>query len=227
MHLVENLHHLRPEFLGRSRELLSRLSSGESSPPALLITCADVALLAESLMPDHPERFFCTSALGTFVPTVSTLNSYGCDSTAAAIEYAVRVLRVGDIIVCGHTGCRAMALLCGAPAGMRSPHLSAWRARIKPIVDVLRSHYAHVTGESERQRVAEMECVLFSLENLQTYPSVRESLESGAIRLHGWCHDSASEELSAYEPASGQFEPLMGLRSLAGRPAGDFRMEPR
>ena len=206
--LLEGIHHFQREAFGCSRELFNQPSRNGQQPPTLLITCADAGLLAERISLNRPDGFHVATGLGTFIPPARAAD--GHDSIAATIEYAVRVLRVGDIVVCGHSPCGAMAaLMHGLPAGTAQPHLALWHKRGAPIRDLLRSRYAHLTGDAERQHAAELESVLISLENLPTYTCVQERLNRAALRLHGWFFKTATGELFAYDPVTGQFEPLM------------------
>ena len=208
--LIEGVHRFQRETFGNSRELLNPPSHNGQQRPALLITCADAGLLTEQISLNRPDGFHCATGLGTFIPPARTTD--GNDSIVATIEYAVRVLRVSDIVVCGHSPCGAMAtLMHGSFVGTSQPHLAGWLERVAPIHDLVRSRYAHLTGDAERQHAAELECVLISLENLPTYPCVEEGLNRGALHLHGWFFKTATGELFAYDPATEQFEPLMAF----------------
>ncbi|MBE0541874.1 MAG: carbonic anhydrase [Verrucomicrobia bacterium] len=207
--VLENLHHFRRETFGASRELLDRPSRNEPRSPALLVTCADAGLLAERLTEGNPAGFCFASGLGTFVPPANAVAKGDDDSLAATLDYAVRVLRVPDLVVCGHSRCCAMAtLLRGSLPGAHQANLTWWLAQTAPLRDLIQSRYAHLTDNAERQRAAELESVLISLENLPTYPFVRERLDEGALRLHGWFFKTATGELFAFNPAAGQFELL-------------------
>lgn len=209
---LENLHRFPLETFGSSRELLDRSARDGKHPPALLITCADAGLLAERLTQANPDGFCFASGLGTFVPPASAVADGEDDSLAATIDYAVRVLRASDIVVCGHSRCCAMAaLLRGSLSGSSQDNLTWWLERTAPLRDLIQAYYAHLTDNAQRQRAAELETVLVSLENLPTYPCVRERLDQGALHLHGWFFNTATGELFAYSPAAGQFEPLMTL----------------
>ena len=210
--LIEGVHRFQRETFGNSRELLNPPAPNGQQRPALLITCADAGLLTEQISLNRPDGFHCATGLGTFIPPASTTDGNDSDSIVATIEYAVRVLRVSDIVVCGHSPCGAMAtLMHGSFVGTSQPHLAGWLERVAPIHDLVRSRYAHLTGDAERQHAAELECVLISLENLPTHPCVQEQLNRGALHLHGWFSKTATGELFAYDLATGQFEPLMAF----------------
>ncbi|MEN9401760.1 MAG: carbonic anhydrase [Verrucomicrobiota bacterium] len=208
--LLENLHQFRPENFGASRDLLHRASHHEPPPPALLVTCADAGLLAERLTESNPDGFCFASGLGTFVPPANAVADGDDDSLVATLDYAVRVLRVRAIVVCGHSRCCAMAtLLRGSLPGTPQANLAWWLERAAPLRDLIQSHYAHLTDNAERQRAAELEAVLISVENLPGYPCVRERLEEGVLHLHGWFFNAATAELFTYNPVTGRFELLM------------------
>lgn len=208
--LLENLHQFRPENFGASRDLLHRASHNEPPPPALLVTCADAGLLAERLTESNPDGFCFASGLGTFVPPANAVAGAGDDSLAATLDYAVRVLRVRDIVVCGHSRCYAMAaILRGSLPGAPQDNLAWWLQRTAPLRELIQSRYGHLTDPAQRQRAAEQETVLVSLEHLPTYPCVRECLDQGTLHLHGWFFNTATAELFTYNPVTGRFELLM------------------
>jgi carbonic anhydrase len=207
--LLENLHRFRPESFGVARDLLQHAPLHEP-PAALLVTCADAGLLAELLTQTNPDGFCLASGLGTFVPPAGAFADGNDDSLAATLDYAVRVLHVRDIVVCGHSRCCATAtILRGSLPGAPRDYLSRWLQRTAPLRDLILAHYMHLTDPAQRQRAAEQETVLVSLEHLFTYPCVRERLDRGALHLHGWFFDTPTGELFVYNPAAGRFELLM------------------
>lgn len=142
--------------------------------------------------------------VGNIVPP-STVSG-DTNSTAAAIEFAVQVLRVSDIVVCGHSQCGAVAaLMAGGADRQIMPQLSRWLDLAAPVRRVIEKEYAHLTGDAEEENT------LFALENLQTYPCVQDRLLDGSLRVHGWFFKIATADLFAYDPESKQFEPLAGV----------------
>ena len=132
------------------------------------------------------------------------------NSTAAAIEYAVHVLGVADIVVCGHTQCGAMtALLDGLPEPAAMPHTAAWLEIAAPVREHRPTATTDIWTRPERVTAAAAENILLALENLHGYPAVAERLNAGNLRLHGWCFKIDTAEMFAYEPGVGQFQPLV------------------
>jgi carbonic anhydrase len=205
--LIEGVHKFRREEFGRYRELFARLSREGQNPHTLFITCSDSRVLAELVTQSQPGDLFVVKNLGNIVPPSEVSGS--TNSTAAAIEFAVHILGVGDIVVCGHTQCGAMtALLSGLPNPASMPHASAWLEIAAPVREIVQREYKHL-NTADRVTAAAAENVLLALENLHAYPVVAERLNAGTLCLHGWCFKIDTAEMFAYEPAVGQFQPLV------------------
>ena len=165
-------------------------------------------MLAELITQSKPGDLFVVKNIGNIVPRADATGS--TNSTAAAIEFAVEVLRVSDIVICGHSQCGAMtALLGNAPQDNRTAHLREWLALAAPVRKILEKEYAHITDHEHRIDLAAGENVLFALENLHSYPCVQDRLADGTLRLHGWFFRIATAELFAYDPERLQFAPLV------------------
>ena len=205
--LIEGVHKFRTDEFGNYRKLFRKLSQEGQNPHTLFITCSDSRVLAELITQSKPGDLFVVKNVGNIVPPSSVVGT--TNSTAAAIEYAVESLRVSDIVVCGHTQCGAMdALLRGLPEPNTQPHLSKWLALAAPVRQVLQTEYTHLQSHAEQVTAAGEENVLFALENLSTYPCVKNRLADGSLRLHGWFFTIATAELFAFDPDSKQFLPL-------------------
>lgn len=90
-----------------------------------------------------------------------------------------------------------------------TPHLRDWLKLASPVLETLKTDYAHLSGFIEREHAAAEENVLFGLDNLHSYPCVQERLMSGSLRLHGWFFKIATAELFAYDPETRQFTLLV------------------
>ena len=112
--LIEGVHRFRADEFGRYRTLFKELSAEGQNPHTLFITCSDSRVLAELITQSKPGDLFVVKNVGNIVPPASAVGS--TNSTAAAIEFAVQSLGVGDIVVCGHSQCGAMKALLDDPA---------------------------------------------------------------------------------------------------------------
>lgn len=204
--LIAGIHRFRQDKLGSYQELFHRLSREGQNPHTLFITCSDSRVLAELITQSQPGDLFVVKNIGNIVPAVGVV---GANSTAAAIEFAVQMLGVSDVVVCGHSQCGAMAALVhGLPDEKMMPHVHEWLELAVPVRRLIESNYSHLTDRDARTTAAAEENVLLALENLHTYPSVVKKLEEGTLRLHGWFFHIATAEMFAYDPLTQQFHPI-------------------
>jgi carbonic anhydrase len=205
--LIEGVHKFRKDEFGNYRRLFRKLSQEGQNPHTLFITCSDSRVLAELITQSKPGDLFVVKNVGNIVPPASAVGS--TNSTAAAIEFAVEILRVSDIVVCGHSQCGAISALLGeSRVAPTMPHLREWLNLAEPVRDTVEKKYSHLKGVDERSNAAAEENVLFALDNLHSYQCVQERLADQSLQLHGWFFKIATAELFAYDPATNQFVPL-------------------
>jgi carbonic anhydrase len=160
----------------RSRfEALSRLGQ---RPRSLIIACSDSRTDPQMVFNARPGELFVVRNVANLVPP------YGPDGephgVSSAIEFAVRSLQVRDIVVLGHAMCGGIsALLNGVPAGT-SDFIAQWVKIAEPA-----RLLAMRAAPEERQHVCERETVRLSLDNLKTFPWIRDAVEAGHVTLHG------------------------------------------
>lgn len=135
-----------------------------------------------------PGDLFVVRNVGNLVPWPG--EESGDDSVAAAIEYAVDVLKVRSITVCGHSGCGAMqALLASEPEGTPTP-LKRWLRHGQPSLDRMAADdrpWARIAGRAPADTVEQL-CltnVVQQLEHLRAHESVARALREGVLELHG------------------------------------------
>ncbi|MFI1394118.1 bifunctional SulP family inorganic anion transporter/carbonic anhydrase [Streptomyces sp. NPDC020681] len=168
------------------RDELSRLAREGQQPSQLFLTCADSRLVTSMITASGPGDLFTVRNVGNLVPLPG--KESGDDSVAAAIEYAVEVLQVNSITVCGHSGCGAMQALL-TPGGGQSP-LRRWLRHGLPSLERMRSRHrswARISGRLPAD-VMEQLCltnVVQQLEHLRAHESVARRLAEGTLELHG------------------------------------------
>ncbi|MBI5364635.1 MAG: carbonic anhydrase [Planctomycetes bacterium] len=210
--LIDGVHRFQSDEFGRYQELFQRLSRDGQNPHTLFITCSDSRVLAELITHSRPGDLFVVKNVGNIVPHAKDQDS---SSTSAAIEFAVEVLGVSDVVVCGHSQCGAMeALVNDVPTARNLEHVQRWLELAAPVREVVRTKYAHIDDRTERATAAAEENVLFGLENLHSHGCVQHRLAEGRLRLHGWFFKIATAELFAYDPRTGQFAQRIGGRGF-------------
>jgi carbonic anhydrase len=170
------------------RDELARLAREGQRPSQLFLTCADSRLVTSMITASGPGDLFTVRNVGNLVPLPGAES--GDDSVAAAIEYAVDVLKVDSITVCGHSGCGAMqALLSGPSWGARTP-LRRWLRHGQPSLERMRSRdrsWARISGRLPADAVEQL-CltnVVQQLEHLRAHEAVAQRLAEGTLQLHG------------------------------------------
>jgi len=176
---------------------LSRLGQ---RPRALVIACSDSRTDPQMVFDAHPGELFVIRNVANIAPP------YGPDDkphgVSSAIEFAVRTLRVRDIVVMGHAMCGGIqALLNGAPAEA-SDFVGPWVRIAAPA-----RARAMAAPPDQRQSVCEHESVRLSLENLMTFPWIRDAVEAGHTTLHGCYFDIRSGVLECLGE-DGIFRPI-------------------
>ncbi|MEV6854158.1 bifunctional SulP family inorganic anion transporter/carbonic anhydrase [Streptomyces microflavus] len=200
------------------RDELARLASEGQCPSQLFITCADSRLVTSMITSSGPGDLFTVRNVGNLVPPPGTAPAgSGDDSVAAAIEYAVEVLRVESITVCGHSGCGAMqALLKGEPdSGPEKPRTPLWRwlRHGLPSLERMASRrhsWARISGRLPADEVEQL-CltnVVQQLEHLRAHESVARRLAEGTLQLHGmYFHVGEAQAYLLTEGSSSGTEP--------------------
>ncbi len=198
--LVDGVHKFQKEIFGRHRVLFERLANGQA-PETLFITCSDSRITPELLTQTGPGEIFMLRNAGSLIPPWGHMGG-----EAATIEYAISVLGVKDVIVCGHSNCGAMKALLHPPAE-GFPALKRWLEHAEITRQVVMENYMDRTPE-QLLNVAIQENALAQLENLRTHPAVAARLARGALRLHAWVYKLETGEVFAFNPDEGQFRPL-------------------
>ena len=174
------------------KELFQSLSK-KQSPRCLFITCSDSRIDPSLITQTDPGDLFILRNAGNIVPT------YGSPigGVTATIEYAVAVLEVEEIIVCGHTDCGAMQALLHPQKLEKLPAVKTWLQQAETTIRIVQEHYAHLSA-NELFSATIKENVLVQLDHLRTHPSVATRLRHHDVRLHGWVYSIPTGEVWTY-----------------------------
>ena len=188
----------RYETFQRPRYLPSfaKLASGQD-PLALFIGCADSRIDPSLVAAAEPGDLFV-------VRNVANLVTPSDASASSAVWYATEVLKVRDIIVCGHSGCGGMhAALGNAP-----PALKEWLEPAEASVDLWTKFGAYDSSYAPVDQLSQVNARL-QLDNLREFDHVRARLRRGDIRLHAWWFDIAQGQLMAFDDEEGRYVPAV------------------
>ena len=206
-YLVERYQGWRATTYAENRAWYRRLAEEGQRPRAMVISCCDSRVHVTKFFGADQGEFFIHRNIANLVPPYNPDGVH--HGTSAAIEYAVRNLKVAHLIVLGHTSCGGVAGCCALCEG-KAPELEDKDSFVGAWLNLLRPGYERVAGlpEADRQSALEDEAVKISLENLMTFPFVRDALDQDRMTLHGLRIDIGEGTLSEYDPASDKFLPI-------------------
>lgn len=185
------------------------LAQGQK-PQCVFVTCSDSRIVVSQMTQTGPGDVFVVRNAGNIVPSYDPAHSGG---EWATIEYALNVLKLRDIVVCGHTHCGAVGALVSQADVSSMPSLKRWLAHAAPVLDALKHNYAQALHDDDVQTTAAAENVVHQLTNLTTHPLVRERLGAGELSLHGWLYDITDGKVFAFDEDKAQFLPLNSHQS--------------
>lgn len=200
-------------FMQFRREVLPSLSSlfqrlaNEQNPTVLLVGCSDSRLVPARLISINPGEVFEVRSVGNFVaPAGARGHSSGDVSEAAAIEFAVGILGVRDILILGHSSCGAMSALLAADQLPNAPNLKEWLTHGRAALYRQRelAYDEHLSAADKLSQAN----VLVQLDHCATYPLVRDTVDAGKLSLHGAWLDVGSGDLHLLDRQAGRFKLL-------------------
>jgi carbonic anhydrase len=200
--IYEGLHTFQRSYFREEREFFQRIAN-KQSPSVLFVTCSDSRVDPNLVTQSRPGELFIVRNVGNIIPPYT--ETRGKNSVAAAMEFAVLELKVDDMIVCGHSNCGAIRYLHrGIHALAHMPHLRQWLQLAQPVMKAVEPSCQNASVE-ECLRAAEQANILYQLENIQTYPFVKEALERGTLHIHGWYYEIGTGEIYSYSPEDQMF----------------------
>jgi carbonic anhydrase len=203
--ILRGLRRFQKHVYPKHRELFEKLALGQR-PEVLFITCADSRIDPCLLTQTKPGELFICRVIGNIVPRYP--NAIG--GVSATIEYAVGVLGIPDLIVCGHTDCGVMRGVLN-PGNLRAlPNVTAWLRHAKAARGSLSKGKKAAPSPELLLQLAERN-VVEQLKNLRSHPSVAEGLRQGSLRLHGWVYHIGTGMVTRYNPEDDQFSRIQGL----------------
>lgn len=203
--LIEGFSRFRERHFAKDDTLFRELVEQGQTPKTLVVACCDARVDPALILDCAPGDLFVIRNVANLVPPAENQGHY--HGTSAALEFGVRNLGVGNIIVLGHAQCGGIhALLEGGVANDDS-FIAEWMG----IVDAAREQVERKLAGADnkvRHRACEQQAILVSLNNLMTFSWIRERVEQGTLTLHGWYFDIENGQLLGYDASTRQFATL-------------------
>lgn len=180
--IVEGIRKFRRQCTGKLKELFERLAKGQS-PQVLLVTCADSRIDTTLITGKKPGDIFEVRNVGNMIPSFG-----GGSAEEAAVEYAVDVLGVKEIVIMGHSDCGAMKAMLHSERLSALPSVASWLGHSSDIAKAIEEKRDHL-DEQALLDFAIKENILAQRRHLITHPSVRKGLEEGRVEIHCWVYN--------------------------------------
>lgn len=214
---VKGFGRFQEKYFAAEETIFDSLREGQN-PSTLVISCCDSRTDPGMLMGANPGDIFVVRNVANLVPPYS--DSSEMPGIRADIEFAIKGLSVSNVIILGHSGCGGIRALMDGEGitENRYEFIGRWVAIARAARDRV---FRELTAEPDeiKSRACEHWAIELSLKNLMTFPWIRERVESGALKLHGWYFDIRAGELLGYSPDRQEFAPLVARNESSGRGA--------
>lgn len=203
--LIDGYHRFLSGHYPEEAELYRSLAESGQSPKTMIIACCDSRVDPAAIFNAGPGRLFVVRNVANLVPPFEPNGDY--HGTSAAVEFAVLSLEVENILVMGHGRCGGIrAFLEGLHEKPREySFIDSWMSLLNPArAEALRDCDGQPV--EVQQRALEHASIRHSIENLKTFPFVKERLDDGRLRLMGAFFDIAEGRLMTLNQESGRFE---------------------
>ena len=184
------------------RAVFERLAHTGQAPRTMVVACSDSRVDPTMIFNAEPGELFILRNVANLVPPYEPDSAF--HATSAALEFAVRVLEVSDLIVMGHAMCGGIRVLLEGAPDPAGDFLLPWMRIAEPA-----KRRVLQRASADPQTECEQESVKLSLENLMTFPWIAQRVTEGRLTLSGTIFDIRSGVLTMLQP-DGAFAPVDG-----------------
>lgn len=187
----------------------NKISLEGQKPKAMVISCCDSRIHVTSIFGADKGEFFIHRNIANLVPPYNPDGDH--HGTSAAVEYAVKILKVSNIIVMGHSNCGGVTngyFLCkDSIYSNKTIFINKWLNIINPAYEKVLSKYQNIS-DGERIEKLEKESILASINNLINFPFVKKALDTNCLVLHGLWHDIGTGNIESLDPSTLEFNKI-------------------
>lgn len=196
--IVGNVVDFNKKVSEQAHPLFSRLANEGQTPNVLFIGCCDSRVDPDYYIYPGPGDLFILRNIGNLVPTYETVTQFhGDNSVAAALDFAIGVLDVEHVVLCGHSECGAIKALYEQTTIEKNTGLNEWLSAGQPSLKRWREEPEHATL-APHNHLAQVN-VLQQLEHLRSFPEVRMREAEGRLHLWGWYFDIEAPAVLVYD----------------------------
>lgn len=192
------------KYFKENAELFKTLKDNQT-PHTLFIGCSDSRVVPNLITNTKPGEMFVIRNIANIIPKYRVSDEFL--ATTSAIEYALYILNIKDIIICGHSNCGGCAALYYDESKFdKTPNVKTWLKsldNVKAQVEAL-----GLSNLKKKAWFVERLNIVNSIDNLLTYPGVKEGVKLGKIRIYGWHYIIETGSLFSYDMVTKDFELL-------------------
>ena len=190
-------------YQGNEARYADMVAHGQK-PGVAVIACSDSRVDPAFVFRVEPGEIFMIRNVANLVPPMEEGGTF--HGTSAALEYAVLALEVPNIVVLGHAHCGGVRAMMDGDELLSSgfKYVPAWVSMLSAAHRRVLATMPDAT-DAERQTACERNAVLVSLENLTTFPWIRERVADRRLSLHGWYFNIGTARLETYNSQEGRF----------------------
>jgi carbonic anhydrase len=169
----------------------------KQTPHTLFIGCSDSRVVPNLITKTLPGDLFVIRNIANIVPHYRESSEFL--ATTSAIEFAIKVLNVSNIVVCGHSNCGGCKALFSDAASLREiPHTKKWLELARPVKEKVEGDPELRNNHAKREWITEQLNIIEQLKHLFTYPYIKEKYKKGDINLLGWYYIIETGEIFNY-----------------------------
>jgi len=203
--LIERYRKWKSSKYLKNEEQLRKLAFSGQSPSTIIISCCDSRIHATSIFGANEGEFFIHRNIANLVPPYSPDGEN--HGTSAAIEYAIKELKVHHLIILGHKDCGGIKYGHDIHSNLVNPNyefINKWLSILLPAFDIIQKN----VSEQEQINQLEQESIKVSINNLFSFPFIKKAIEENKLSIHGLIHDIGSGNLKFLNPVTENFENL-------------------
>lgn len=206
--VLSGVSRFQQEVFPKQRTVFEQLAK-KQEPKILFLTCADSRVNPNLITQTGPGELFICRNIGNVIPPHGTTDG----SVATVMEYALDVLHIEHVIICGHSGCGAMKSLLDPSDDALVPQVTHWLRYAETARRVAESLHARHPN-LDLLRTATEQNVIAQLTNIRTYPEVASKLALGEVQLHGWYYDIGTGSIDSFDDRTSRWQPLQANAEL-------------
>jgi carbonic anhydrase len=178
------------------KDLFEKIGKSQA-PHTLFIGCSDSRIVPNLITNTLPGELFVIRNIANIVPLYRETSEFL--STTSAIEYAVKMLNVENIIICGHSNCGGCnALYFSEDILKKIPHTRKWLELAKPVKQKIEKEIDIQKDLAKREWMTEQLNIIEQMNHLLTYPFIKEKYLKKEINVLGWYYIIETGEIFNY-----------------------------